>query len=476
MNEVTTKLLSWWETFIASIASGAEGLGAYLDRQNLTLVQVRKNFSGIIPENFHRIPYEPDNLEKVLPPLREIVNDWKLAVSPVSLAISPHFCFIRRESLPAAASENLAQVMAYELDRFLPLPAEQLYYDFQVIKQTETEVHFMLLAAPRGKVEPWLTILKEADLQPIGIEIAPLAAANAIISLTDKKFSASWLLLQLMADDFELTHIDGQVVKGFCQKREIQRKDLLQVIQSSIHSMVQEGPEPTILGVYGMPKPTVINGLREKFPFEVVPLNHLLPQEFSGKEGEGERLAALGAAVSSWVKPALGRNLLPLTEREPVTFNKFSHINTLFLTFLTLCLIWAGSALSHKRFLLFQVNRQILQLTPEAQEVETLLKEGRSMAQQLSTLSQIGTSPDKLVILKNLTQIIPINTWLYNVNLSKQVLEISGTSQSASELIPLLEKSGWLQKTEFVSPIVTDANKTEHFKIKAEIKRLEPAS
>ncbi len=476
MNDVTTKLMSWWETLSASISSGAEGLGAYLDRQNFTLVQVRKNLSGVNPENFHQIPYEPDHPEDVLPALREIVSAWKVSSSPVSLAISPSFGFIRRESLPAVASENLAQVVGYELDRFLPLPAAQLYYDFQVIRQTETEVHFMLLAATRGKVEAWLKILKEADLRPIGLELAPLAAANAFVSLAGKKFPASWLLLHMMPDAFELTHIDGQAVDSFFQKREIQRKDLLAAIQSQIARMVEAGTEPASLGVYGTPRAAVVNGLRQKFQFEVVPLNHLLPQEFLGEGGEGGRLAALGAAVSSLGKPALGRNLLPVTEREPVKFRKFSLINSLFLAFLGLCLIWAGSALIHKRYRLFQVNRQIAQLTPEAREVENLLKEGRALAQQLGTLSNIGTSPDKLVILKNLTQIIPNNTWLYNLNLSKQVLEISGSSQSASELIPLLAKSGWLQKTEFVSPIVTDANKNEQFKIKAEIKRLEPAA
>ena len=473
---MTKKLRNWWETLVTSISSGAEGMGAYLDRQNLTLVKLQKNISGVSPEKFHQIPYDMENLERVLPALTAVVNDWKAASSPVSLVVSPSLGFIRRESLPAVAAENLAQVVAYELDRFLPLPAAQLYYDFQVIGQSDTEIYFMLLAVPRGKVEPWLHLLKEADLRPVGLELAPLAAANAGISLAGKKFPASWILLHMMTDAFELTHFDGQVVRSFFQKREVTKKDFFEAIQTQISRIFLERPEPTTLGVYGRPRPTIVDGLRQKFQFDVVPLDPLMPTEFTGPAGEGEHLTAVGAAISSLGKPALGRNLLPLTEREPVPFRKFSLINSLLLTFLSLCLIWAGSALIHKRYRLFQVNRQIAHLTPEVREVETLLKEGRDLAKQLGTLSIINNSPDKLVILKNLTQIIPDNTWLYNMQLNKQILEISGISQSASELIPLLEQSGWLQKTEFVSPIVTDANKNEHFKIKAEIKGLERAS
>ena len=138
--------------------------------------------------------------------------------------------------------------------------------------------------------------------------------------------------------------------------------------------------------------------------------------------------------------------------------------------------LWAGSALIHQRVVLYQVNRQIAALAPEAKQVERQLDESRSLAKQMGNLRKVGQSPDKLRILKDLTTLIPDNTWLFNLHLSKQTLDISGMSRSASDLIPLLEKSGWLQKTEFASPIVTDANKLEHFKIKAEIKGLEPGS
>jgi Tfp pilus assembly protein PilN len=476
MNTVTETLLSWWDSLTASIFSGAEGLGVYLERRELTLVQVQQHFSGINLVNSLRIPIDPDNLEIVLPALRETITAWKVAASPVSLAVSSDFGFFQPGSLPAVASENLAQVVAYELDRFLPLPVSQLYYGFQVIRQTGTDIHFMLLAVPRQRVERCLMLLKEAGLRPMGIELAPVAAAQAFVFQTGKKIPASWLLLHTMADGFELTHIDGPVVRGFCQKRGVQKKDFFKAIQTHLSGMVEAGSGPFTLCVYGEPRPDVANRLIHTYDCNVIYPSEVILPEFSGTRDEGQKLTAFGAAFSCLGKPAFGSNLLPVAEREPVSFPKFSLHNSLMIALLALCLIWAGSALLHTRFLLFQVNRQIARVTPEAREVENLLTEGRALAQQMTSLRALSASPDKLVILKNLTQIIPNNTWLYNVRLSKQILEISGTSQSASELIPLLEKSGWLKKTEFVSPIVTDATKNEHFKIKAEIKSLESAS
>ncbi|AEB08681.1 PilN domain-containing protein [Desulfobacca acetoxidans] len=476
MKNLTDTLSSLWGNLTATILSGAEGLGIYVDKRKLTLVQVQKNLSGIKPEFFRQIAYKTDNPEEVLPALRETIQDWKSLGSPVSLAVSSDFGFFQKGVLPIAASENLVQVVAYELDRFLPLPASDLYYTFHVVKETDQEIHFMFLAVPRQRIERWLNILKEAGLRPVGLELAPCAAANAALLLAEKKFPPSWLLLHTMTDGFELTQINGRAVNNFSVKREIPRKDFIRVVQTHLARIVAEGSGSTTLCVYGKFTRDMVNRLSQEYEFEVVHPGQIVLPESPGQREEGESLTAVGAALTCLGKPSVEHNLLPLTEREPVSFRSFSLIKILFCLLVALGLIWAGSALIHKRVLLFQINRQIAAVTPEAREVEGLIKEGRALAQQMENLRNIGASPDTLLMLRNLTQIIPQNTWLYSVRLSKQVLEIGGMSQSASELIPLLEKSGWLKKTEFVSPIVTDANKLEHFKIKAEIKGLETAS
>jgi general secretion pathway protein L len=187
-------------------------------------------------------------------------------------------------------------------------------------------------------------------------------------------------------------------------------------------------------------------------------------------------LPAVGAALRGLGKVPLKANLLPEADRAPVKLGGFSLSKLLLLTLFSLLFIWMGSALIHKRVLLYQVNKELAQITPEVKQVEQLLEDSRDQVKKLQSFRRMEQTPDKLKILKDLTTLIPNNTWLFNLRLSRQTLEMSGMSKSASDLIPLLEKSGWLTKTEFASPIVTDASKLEHFKIKAEVKSLEPAS
>jgi len=113
--------------------------------------------------------FKVGEMEELGPVLKETVLAWTLESCPVSLAVSPDRGFSRQVSLPRAASENLPQVVAYELDRFLPLPADHLFHGFQVLAETETDIRLMLMAVPRDQVEVCLRLLTEATLRPVAL-------------------------------------------------------------------------------------------------------------------------------------------------------------------------------------------------------------------------------------------------------------------------------------------------------------------
>lgn len=463
----------WWDQLSASLLAGAQGLGVYLNEAGLTLVKVQKNFSGLQVPQWVFLPVGEGGVADLAPRLQEIVTAWRLESAPVNLAVSPDLGFCRQAALPAAAAENLSQVVAYELDRFLPLPADRLYFDFQVLEATAAEIVLMLMALPREPVEACLNLLSQAGLKPMSLELAATAAVNAF-SLLGGKLPNSWLLLHLEPGAFQLSLIKGHILRDLVSRRGLSGPEMAQALQAELDRLRGEGSDPKALCLYGRGGSEVdgaalgkSRGLDLVYPSQF-PLEELPPEtELPGA------VAALGAGLRSLGKVPLGTNLLPPAERAAADFGRLSLSKLLVLTLLGLGLVWAGSALVHQRLLLYQVNSQIAALAPEAKQVEAQLEESRALAKQMGSLRKVGQSPDKLRVLKDLTTLIPDNTWLFNLRLSKLTLDISGMSRSASDLIPLLEKSGWLKKTEFASPIVTDANKLEHFKIKAEIKGLE---
>jgi general secretion pathway protein L len=465
--QMTESVGRWWNTLATSVLTGTDGLGVYLEGAGLTLVQVHKSLSGIQVGRWSTYPFELGKMEELGPVLQETVMAWALESCPVSLAVSPHLGFFRQVSLPRAASENLAQVVAYELDRFLPLSADHLFYGFQVLAETEIEIRLMLMAVDREQVEACLRLLKESTLRPVAVELAP-AAAGKVFALSGRPLPPAWLLLHLAEGSFELTLIQGARVKAFAPGRNLQGQDLSRAILAQVDEMAAMRPESQVLGIYGRRATDFNVGILKKHELEVIYPSHLPISGLQPDMDLSEVLPAVGAGLSCLGQAPLGINLLPPAERAAIRLGRFSFTTTLLLVFLGLISLWGVSAFIHTRVELYRVNRQIAGLSREAKEVETLLQESQALAKQMETLRKVGQSPDKLKVLKDLTQLIPDNTWLVNLHLSKQEVNLSGMSSAASDLIPLLDKSGLLKKTEFASPIVTDANKLEHFKIKAE--------
>jgi Tfp pilus assembly protein PilN len=130
-----------------------------------------------------------------------------------------------------------------------------------------------------------------------------------------------------------------------------------------------------------------------------------------------------------------------------------------------------GSIFLHKKISLLRVENRLAELRPAVRQVENKLHETQELGKQLQNVQKrVEQYPSTLVILKELTRIIPEHTYLHSLKCKKDQIEIGGRSSSAADLIAILEKSGLFTKTEFLSPIVTDETGSENFRIKAEIK------
>lgn len=72
----------------------------------------------------------------------------------------------RTLALPAAAEENLRQVLAFEMDRQTPFKADQVYYDQRVVARDPVakQVRIELALVPRAAVDPDLATIASAGL------------------------------------------------------------------------------------------------------------------------------------------------------------------------------------------------------------------------------------------------------------------------------------------------------------------------
>jgi Tfp pilus assembly protein PilN len=115
-----------------------------------------------------------------------------------------------------------------------------------------------------------------------------------------------------------------------------------------------------------------------------------------------------------------------------------------------------------------RVSAEIRRLEPEAKAVEQLgadVQLRRRLLGVLQTIEAGGLRP--LPVLKDLTELVPVDAWLQSVSMDRQGVELTGQATAASSLVPLLEGSPWLERVEFTAP-VTRAQTKEQFRIRAD--------
>jgi general secretion pathway protein L len=114
-----------------------------------------------------------------------------------------------------------------------------------------------------------------------------------------------------------------------------------------------------------------------------------------------------------------------------------------------------------------QLTQEIRRLEPEAKVVESLAAELARNRRILSALDAVENDHVRaLPVLQEMTETLPAGSWLQALTMDRQGVELTGQSDAASTLIPLLESSAQLERVEFTSPVTKTQNK-EQFRIRA---------
>ncbi len=463
------RLQSLWRTLGKEVMAGAQSLGVAYDRRRLILVHLEQGFTALQVNRVAQLEVPAAGLGGLAPQVRELLTGWGLEQPPVGLAVSPQLGFVRPAVLPRAAKANLSRVVTYELDRFLPLNADRLVFDFLVSRETETEIHLLLLALPRTLIDDWLAFCVAAELSPVSVELAPLAVANAFARLRSR-LPSSWLLLSVEGQDYEVLHLRQKQVRAWQLGKLAAGREGLTALAAEVAKAEEEsGPPQALCVVADRDEVAVTVQAAGRVP--VIPHTHLSLKGWEAGNNTAALLPALGAALRGFGRVPFKTNLLPESERAIPKLTGLLLARYLLILLVGLAVVWLGSIFIQSRITLARVERQVAQLAPSVQEVERQLAEAQNLAKQYLDLQRrVDQYPGALPILRELTKIIPEHTHLFSFRLNKGQIELSGKSASASDLINLLEKSGRFTKTEFVSPIVTDETGSEIFKIKADVK------
>ncbi|MBI3627590.1 MAG: type IV pilus assembly protein PilM [Candidatus Sungbacteria bacterium] len=106
----------------------------------------------------------------------------------VVAALPEEKSFLRIIQVPFVKLEQIDSTVRWELEGNIPLPPEEVYFDYEVIrgeKVSGTHFDVLIIAFPRAIVDAYVSVIKAAGLIPLAFELESQSIARALINRLD---------------------------------------------------------------------------------------------------------------------------------------------------------------------------------------------------------------------------------------------------------------------------------------------------
>lgn len=187
---------------------------------------------------------------------------------------------------------------------------------------------------------------------------------------------------------------------------------------------------------------------------------------------KGVRLSGIDINMGDEEAPEpLGVNLLPADLRKKKDWSKWKLYGGLVMVGLMLLTLVMYNSLENKRAKIEQLNSQVETLRKDARRAKLLenqLNQTIAAANFLGNLKQ--QIPSRLLMVHELNQKIPTNTYLSRIIIDNERMEVVGQSDNANALVPILNESETWYEPKIVGNVRPDPRSgKEQFTIKAEL-------
>jgi general secretion pathway protein L len=463
-------------------------IGIQFTSQYLLIAELQRGFREIVLKDYKikdldGVKEEPSALAREI---RDFVSSSRSSLSSnYVIGIPREKTLVKDIGLPMAVEENIAQVIQYELERYIPFTSEEVYYDYQIIERDteENQLRILLVAVKKDTLEYYLEILKEAQIEPIIVEISSTALLNTILfndPYSDNELRAA---IQIGGSTLEFLLIQGKTLRY--SRVLTLNGDLASPIKTELEHALWLGGYESDRGDNLPIKELIVNGdwaegennlsqiLSPQFKIDTRVFNPLNKIKIFHKAHHSlppNLVYPIGLALRGVDKGGSKINLLPIGLRKKKKKGSLTTTLVLLGLIILLGISNLSTYLIKERRLLTQLENRLAQLKVEVSSIEQQQKEADEIAKEINFFNSIKRSqPSKLEILKELTTILPDDAWLTNLTFNENKVIINGFASSASSLIPLLDKSPLFQEVEFVSPITKGRELSERFKIKLEL-------
>jgi len=116
--------------------------------------------------------------------IAQLFKAMKVKTKKIMVGMSGRQCLTRPITFPQLPKDMLDEAVRREATRVLPMPLEQLYTSWQIIRAPEGEIQVFLVAVPRKIADALLETVSQAGLKPRFMGLKPLLLTRIVKETT----------------------------------------------------------------------------------------------------------------------------------------------------------------------------------------------------------------------------------------------------------------------------------------------------
>jgi len=99
----------------------------------------------------------------------------------VIISIPESKSFVRVISMQRMNESQAENAIMFEAEAYIPLPMDQVYFDWRIISQKENTMDVLLTASPKEYVDAYMNIVEKAGFKICGVELEAQSIARALV-------------------------------------------------------------------------------------------------------------------------------------------------------------------------------------------------------------------------------------------------------------------------------------------------------
>jgi type IV pilus assembly protein PilM len=176
------------------MAKGKLALGLDIGSSGVKLIQLKEQRRrGEVVyqlQSFGMKPLPPEaivdgalmNSTAIVQAIQELLGELKVKQKEVAIGVSGHSVIIKKISMPRMSQDELEEAIQWEAEQHIPFDIKDVNLDTQILKPDANDatgqMDVLLVAAKKDMINDYSTVVTEAGLTPVVVDVDAFAVQN----------------------------------------------------------------------------------------------------------------------------------------------------------------------------------------------------------------------------------------------------------------------------------------------------------